>query len=782
MFKKLLNSKGYSFVEVLVAAGVLGIVSLGVVQMSKESSSQNRTMSQNFEMDTYMRNLRTKLSKKVTCETMISGPSSINLAGAGFDVQEGLTIDSVKMIPPSITGSGVENVPVSIYVTFNRNLGTANTKPVRKTLALLQYESGTFVGCADYEDEAQKSAYKITCQILGGKFVDGVNGNYTCDYSAMTGNEVFIQNLKKDMCENVFGGAYDGNYCSAIHTASLGTRQGFLRASNITESFIKLNGNSRTTFKQLNCNAQNTYVRKINSSGVVECVTVGFCTQGIDCDISPPSPDCSCADKIPKGQYCSDGAGGTCEGKLDVNCSPSITYALSGNNSSAGDVKTCRETTYKSTLPGVCEPDQINETIAGTCKKFTTNTCNGTTAPGAIVNFPDGTSCGTDMECLGGVCQGEKCCETHPCDSGAGVEPVCSDGTSSFASKTSCEQGGDSCTEQSLTVWPSSGSTFDCVDTTAMPLCTDLRGSNCTAGQTISCTYAKDVRGSGMTLTCGDTVQRWCGGSAAKPSEFKCKDGSKGYSFETTCENANGGNNCHEEEKYVYSHPDRVNDPVDTRNHPLCMTIKGQECAKGSKKSCTNERRSKGEEEVYSCDSKQTIWCVDAGAKKIETCWNEIESKTDMSKTNSNGHPNEKYEPSKCLDKTCSIGETCTYDWKHGSKVYACEDKAKSKCSIPANPTAKNCDYRRPVVWDARRGQVLHQCLERAGAKTYTNHVLTDGRTLKIDAKYCTRDGSKNETGDGVGNCNGAYIEFKCDDGHFKVVEKECHVLSGGAF
>ncbi|MBI99715.1 MAG: hypothetical protein CME67_00675 [Halobacteriovoraceae bacterium] len=101
----------------------------------------------------------------------------------------------------------------------------------------------------------------------------------------------------------------------------------------------------------------------------------------------------------------------------------------------------------------------------------------------------------------------------------------------------------------------------------------------------------------------------------SKGTAPKCENGLNAFASKSKCESETG-KTCKGENFLIWSFPDRVNDPVNTKELPMCNNWLGTSCATaGTKKACTSERRLKGEEEILPC--KSTVrYCPSSSSSK----------------------------------------------------------------------------------------------------------------------------------------------------------------------
>jgi type II secretory pathway pseudopilin PulG len=85
--KLLRSTRGFSLVEVMIAAGMLGLVSLGVMQLTSNQSKSTKTFETKFEVTSIVAEIRTLLSNTESCKaTFATNPAN---GGTAYDYNEG---------------------------------------------------------------------------------------------------------------------------------------------------------------------------------------------------------------------------------------------------------------------------------------------------------------------------------------------------------------------------------------------------------------------------------------------------------------------------------------------------------------------------------------------------------------------------------------------------------------------------------------------------------------------------------------------------------------------
>ena len=285
------NNAGMSLVEVVVAAGVMGAVSLGVMKLTDTSQRQTIVSNQNFDFDNYARDLKTRLNEKGTCDSLItetspgSGQLTLDTSSIASELRYNASLKESKIILPP-RNAQIEVLPLNIFLTFKRGESESSGHTVRRVLVNCLFDAaGAFQGCANYLTQAEKNAFKLSCELMGGSLVDdtSLDPPYRCDLAGLDQNTKVTKDLMKKFCIEKINpstaDAYVGDFCQDI---DLGDSK-LIIGQNINENKIALQGNARTTYYQQNCSAPNTFIQSINVNGSVNCLELKYCVTGENC-------------------------------------------------------------------------------------------------------------------------------------------------------------------------------------------------------------------------------------------------------------------------------------------------------------------------------------------------------------------------------------------------------------------------------------------------------------------------------------------------------------------
>lgn len=273
------NISGFSLVEVMVTIGLLGIVSMGITTLFKNQGEQVQTAAQDQYITEVNELLSLEFSRKDSCDTLLgSDPSSIDLSTLALPIKDSVSLIDVESMTPTITGVGIEKVKMPIILKFQRTISGNKTRRLnRRVNALIQYENGTYISCIDYETLSINEAFKISCEIIGGQIVKDASGADNCDFSLIPLEGEFAKSIQDTACEDIYKGTIVDDKCNKLDVAP-----GTIYGANLEETRFELKNKWRNTFNQL-CPNTNSFVRSIDESGAVTCVTITTCTKGIDC-------------------------------------------------------------------------------------------------------------------------------------------------------------------------------------------------------------------------------------------------------------------------------------------------------------------------------------------------------------------------------------------------------------------------------------------------------------------------------------------------------------------
>lgn len=200
------NIHGSAILEVLVAAGILGVISLGMMKMSDEQGKISKKMRTDYNVTNLMYELEIIRKNPQACQNTFNALSNRNLTtlprnltirnqsndilvGPGVEIGTGsggsLTVDTVQIIssnPAISTGGSTQNYDLTIRMQFTRNGVKGGAQNFEKTTTI-GFVDNDGNGVVDFTagdvcktDNVVKSA---VCDALGGTVVS-ISGQDRC--------------------------------------------------------------------------------------------------------------------------------------------------------------------------------------------------------------------------------------------------------------------------------------------------------------------------------------------------------------------------------------------------------------------------------------------------------------------------------------------------------------------------------------------------------------------------------------------------------------------------
>ena len=356
-----LNSKkGFSLVEIVVSMGLLGLVGVGITNLSRVGGDQSKALKQSVVVESAIGRLSRVLSRADTCDAFGNIISTAEVQGIVAPVLDsGVTVTNVVQQNFEATPLALlpvnesTTVAVQLLVTFTKETMNGPRPVNRIAYARHVYENtgagAQFVRCANYESDNARSAFEANCRTIGGTFtlsnvtVEPWSGNaaaaplgkrYWCDLSSIDNTRYFSDILRKEVCERLYGSVNSYNNISEKCRDLIVT--GNMTAINVDPTRIGLDDgaggyNYRTTFDQNACVAlgdPNAFITGVNIDGTVECNTLEYCVLG--------SPGCGTWTDGSGLNHCSTDCG--CATTTQADASENDF----GDTDGDGDVRTCR--------------------------------------------------------------------------------------------------------------------------------------------------------------------------------------------------------------------------------------------------------------------------------------------------------------------------------------------------------------------------------------------------------------------------------------------------------
>ena len=128
LWKTLSESGGFSLAEVMVAAGILGILSLAITEMTSNIAKSQRTMEQKFELGSILNDVEFALRSRIACERTLSGRVVAAGAGTAFtEIRDSSSINRVILSSvPGAVANTLGNNSNGFTVTQIRLVGFVN--------------------------------------------------------------------------------------------------------------------------------------------------------------------------------------------------------------------------------------------------------------------------------------------------------------------------------------------------------------------------------------------------------------------------------------------------------------------------------------------------------------------------------------------------------------------------------------------------------------------------------------------------------------------------------
>ena len=188
--KLLKNEKGMTVVEVLVAAGMLAVLTFSFNELSKTQSNNQKSSKQDDIINATTRTISQALARKSSCDLILgNNPSTVNLgaiANLPTTGESSVNILGASGSTAGLSGIGVETSVITVILNYEKvETGGASKRVNQVVKALGQYNNGAFVGCIDAEEGSRREALKLVCEMVGGVFIDSGSGTESCDFTSM---------------------------------------------------------------------------------------------------------------------------------------------------------------------------------------------------------------------------------------------------------------------------------------------------------------------------------------------------------------------------------------------------------------------------------------------------------------------------------------------------------------------------------------------------------------------------------------------------------------------
>lgn len=293
--------QGFSIVELLIAAGLLAGMSVGLLKlMEGQQKSMNFAQSRSAEF-VLLNEIRSTLIQKEACErtlqgmtpdsdvSTIRGPNGNTRFEVGQDYDNtirlvGLSLENVDV---PIGGMGNARLSVSMERLARENVREA---PIRWIdLQVATDDSGSIVECFADSDNTIETALEEACASIGGEFDADTRLCSLAEYSQAPESHLavstqYLDEHSLEMMDEIFE-EVDENYVHVegdVMTGDLEVQANItaqvIDADQVTANIFDgdefcIDDNCRTTFAEQSC-AVGEVIMQINEDGTVECANV----------------------------------------------------------------------------------------------------------------------------------------------------------------------------------------------------------------------------------------------------------------------------------------------------------------------------------------------------------------------------------------------------------------------------------------------------------------------------------------------------------------------------
>lgn len=282
--------KGFSLVEVMVAVGITGILSLVVAQMMK---NQNEVMTHSEakgeELEIYSQ-IRTVLARKDACEATFKGSSmgdqlsvirnsSTNIV---FEVgntygNRALKLDGLILKNQNIPTSGGLGEAILEIKTTRLKKDNGQKEMTREIMLQVNADaSGTVIECYSQINNTIETAKAEMCEAIKGIY-DPSTG--LCDLNCISAPGVSNEAISSECLDTSLANERQISNNSYVNvggdtmTGKLDVQADIQTENLLSDNKICIGSNCRSTFANQAC-ATGQVVSKVNSNGTLECANI----------------------------------------------------------------------------------------------------------------------------------------------------------------------------------------------------------------------------------------------------------------------------------------------------------------------------------------------------------------------------------------------------------------------------------------------------------------------------------------------------------------------------
>lgn len=318
--KKLLNQKGVSLVQVMVAAGLMGLVSISLMRLQKNTMMFSNSVDAKFETDVIMMKVKAIIANKETCNTNFQNQnvnnttleSLVNMNGHKIistleeeNTNPKIEITSIEIQPKLVDdGSGTLVNSSSIFnlaIGIKRKASIVGAKEQIKNvlvLADINSETGIINSCETNDNELVNAATQMICNGPGVVYNEATG---ECSISSIGETQVCengqaIRKIIFDQTTNTYRGV-----CSQVISQTECPAEQVLIGYNSNGLPVCEDPKSRIHGLDANNIALNKIVNKagINVNGSFVYLTVSNGMISLTTSDAPPPPSCTCSEWSP---------------------------------------------------------------------------------------------------------------------------------------------------------------------------------------------------------------------------------------------------------------------------------------------------------------------------------------------------------------------------------------------------------------------------------------------------------------------------------------------------
>lgn len=314
---KLWNRSGFTLVEVLIAAALLGGLALVIMNINKQQTKSQKQAETNFEVNTIYSTISQTMLNASACLNTLSPVGNISIIkpvpeikdrnNLGLFIVGNIYANKVKLISmtvknmtfnptPTATTKGYGNGNIEIVL---ERIGLISNANITRIIPIsVEVNNGFVVSkCYSATENAVDTSKILACQNISGVYDSATDSCNLATFPATNNDQTAVSTN------------YLQNFMSSTLDSAYVKKTGDLMTGNLTAPGHCIGANCRTTFATQDCGVGKV-VSKINSNGSAVCsnVTCPDATTffvGVDAAGSPickpfPTNTCSTSQYVSK--------------------------------------------------------------------------------------------------------------------------------------------------------------------------------------------------------------------------------------------------------------------------------------------------------------------------------------------------------------------------------------------------------------------------------------------------------------------------------------------------